>query len=319
MTSTGSVSIIMATYNRSHFIVETLKSIQAQTYSNWECLIIDDGSTDRTEDILKPILNEDNRFQYYKRTSNYKKGLPGSRNYGLDLAKGDYIVFFDDDDVVHPLCLEICLSVFSTNNDFFFCNYKKEAFFDKFDYSLIDLSKEYHIEITNNSLLEKVITQEIPFASCTVLWKKECFEKNGFNEDLMYAEEWECYQRILSNKFQGILIDKVLYYNRKHSNSNTGEFWKGDVLRVESQKNAIVLVVANLYEKNQLIPYLFKYLVNFAISFRDFKLVENIISITNPKLNVKLFYKLKYYLFPTWVLIMKTKKKLLKLNNLQNL
>src|SRR5690606_14550532 len=120
--------------------------------------------------------------------------------------------------------------------------------------------------------------------SCTVLWKKECFEKNVFNEDLMYAEEWECYQRILSNKFKGILINNVLYYNRKHANSNTGEFWKGNPVRLESQKKAIVLVISNLYKKHLLSSYLFKYLINYAISFRDFKLVENIISSTNPKL-----------------------------------
>ncbi|WP_395438870.1 glycosyltransferase family 2 protein [Gaetbulibacter aquiaggeris] len=291
----------MATYNRSHFIVEALKSIQIQTHTNWECLIIDDGSNDNTEEILEPILKEDNRFQYYKRPSTYKKGLPGSRNYGLGLGKGDYIIFFDDDDVVHPLCLEICLSVFNTVHDVSFCNYKKAAFFEKLDYDIIDRNKEYHFDITKDDLLENVVTQKIPFASCTVLWKKECFEKSVFNEDLMYAEEWECYQRILSNKFKGVVIDKVLYFNRKHANSNTGEFWKGDAVRVASKKKAMILVVSNLYKEQLLTPYLFKYLVNYAISFRDFKLVKNILNITNPKWYLKLFYKLKYYQFPVWV------------------
>ena len=313
------ISIIMATYNRAHFIVETLQSIQAQTHTNWECLIIDDGSTDKTAEILKSILKEDSRFQYHKRTPNYKKGLPGSRNYGLDLAKGNYIIFFDDDDIVHPLCLEISLSVFNMINDISFCNYKKEAFFETFNYNLIDNSKEFHLEIANNDLLENVITQKIPFASCTVLWKKDCFEEHTFNEDLMYAEEWECYQRILSNNPKGVIIDKVLYYNRKHANSNTGEFWKGDAVRVASQKKAITLVVSNLHKKQLLTPYLFKYLVNYAISFRDFKLVKNILNITNAKLNVKILFKLKYQLFPAWILTTKVKKRLLKLNILQNL
>ena len=70
----------MATYNRAQYIMESIKSIQDQTLEDWECLIVDDGGTDNTEDILKPLLNEDKRFRYFKRTSKYQKGLPGSRN-----------------------------------------------------------------------------------------------------------------------------------------------------------------------------------------------------------------------------------------------
>ena len=296
------VTIILATFNRAHFIIETLKSIQAQTYINWECLIIDDGSTDAIEEVLKPILKEDNRFKYYKRLPNYKKGLPGSRNYGLKIAKGDYIIFFDDDDIVHPLCLEIGLSVFKNIENSSFCNFKKEAFLEDFNYSSIDSDKEFNLEITKDDLLKNVIIQKIPFASCTVLWKKECFKENVFNEDLMYAEEWECYQRILSNKPNGVLIDKVLYYNRKHDKSNTSEFWRNSEVRVNSKKEAIKLVVNNLYKKDMLTPYLYKYLVNFAISFRDFKLVKDILKITDPNMRLRLLYIIKYYLFPFWVL-----------------
>ena len=301
----------MATYNRAHFIVETLKSIQAQTYTNWECLIIDDGSTDNTLEVLEPILTADDRIKYFTRSPSYGKGLSGSRNYGLDLAKGDYIIFFDDDDVVHPLCLEICLSVFNTVHDVSFCNYRKQAFFEKFDYNLIDKNEEFHFEITKDDLLENAITQKKPFASCTVLWKKECFEKNVFNEDLMYAEEWECYQRILSNKCKGVIIDKVLYYNRKHDKSNTGEFWKGDKVRVDSRKEAIKLVVENLYNKKLLTPSLFKYLINYAISFRDFKLVNNIFKISNIGKTERLYYMFKFYMYPIWIYYKNAKKKLI--------
>ena len=313
---TQKVSIIMATYNRAHFIVETIQSIQAQTFQNWECLIIDDGSTDTTTQVLEPILKEDHRFQYHKRPSNYKKGLPASRNYGLNLAKGDSIIFFDDDDIVHPLCLEICLSIFSDFSEITFCNYKKQSFSGEFNYSSIENNREFNFELTKDDLLDHVITQTLPIASCTVLWKRECFTETVFNEDLMYAEEWECYQRILSEKFKGIIIDKVLYFNRKHPISNTGEFWKGDAVRVASQKKAIALVMNNLHNKRLLTPYLFKYLVNYAISFRDFKLVKNILNITNQKLNIKLYYSLKYYMFPVWVLAIKSKKKLKIKHNL---
>ena len=68
------VSIIMATYNRAHFIVETLLSIQNQVFKDWECIIIDDGSTDNTYEIVKPILDIDTRFKFFNRENSYKKG-----------------------------------------------------------------------------------------------------------------------------------------------------------------------------------------------------------------------------------------------------
>jgi glycosyltransferase involved in cell wall biosynthesis len=118
----------MATYNRAHFIEETLCSIQNQSFSNWECLIIDDGSKDKTVEVLKPYLDKDDRFQYIKRSSKYKKGLPGCRNMGLDLAEGDYIIFFDDDDIVHPQLLELCIKEFKERN-IDYCRYERRVFF----------------------------------------------------------------------------------------------------------------------------------------------------------------------------------------------
>ena len=122
------VTIIMATYNRAHFIVETLVSIQKQTFQEWECLIIDDGGTDNTKEVIAPILEKDNRFKFHVRPSNYQKALPGCRNYGLDLAKGAFIIFFDDDDIPHPQNLEVCVSELSTSKNIYFCKYERKIF-----------------------------------------------------------------------------------------------------------------------------------------------------------------------------------------------
>ena len=88
------ISIIMATYNRAHFIKESLDSILNQSYENWECIIIDDGGMDNTAEVIDPILEGDSRFKFFQREKKYIKGLPGCRNMGLDLSVGDYIVFF---------------------------------------------------------------------------------------------------------------------------------------------------------------------------------------------------------------------------------
>jgi GalNAc5-diNAcBac-PP-undecaprenol beta-1,3-glucosyltransferase len=117
----------MATYNRAHFIVETLLSIQNQDFKEWECIIIDDGGTDDTKDIIKVILDNDIRFRFLTRDKRYKKGLPGCRNCGLDKAKGEYIIFFDDDDIVHPQNLSISLNCLETSKKDF-CHYAKSPF-----------------------------------------------------------------------------------------------------------------------------------------------------------------------------------------------
>ena len=302
------VTIVMATYNRAHFIVETLKSIQNQTYSEFECLIIDDGGADNTLEVITPILNKDLRFKFLKRTYNYKKGLPGCRNYGIDSAQGDYIIFFDDDDIVHPQNLELCVKELEQEK-FSFCRYERAVFFNDFDYSF-DYSKIYSsFEITINDV-EKLLNHKLPFNSCAVMWKRECFEKNRFIEHLMYAEEWELYSRILSSGAKGISINKCLFYGRKHPNSNTGEFFQNNSVRRVSQADAVVLVVQNLKEKQLLTNSLIHYLITVSIGFKEYNLFNRILRILDLGLLEELKWKLFYIYYPLRLPIYKIKKKI---------
>ena len=92
------VSIIIPTFNRAQFIGEALDSVLSQTYAHWECIIVDDGSTDNTSEVLSAYCLKDKRFQYFKRPSHWPKGANGSRNYGISKSKGVYFAFCDDDD-----------------------------------------------------------------------------------------------------------------------------------------------------------------------------------------------------------------------------
>jgi glycosyltransferase involved in cell wall biosynthesis len=94
------VSIIIPTYNRAHLLGETLDSVLAQTYTYWECFIVDDGSTDNTEQFVRSYCERDKRFQFYKRPENRPKGANACRNYGFELSKGEYMNWFDDDDIM---------------------------------------------------------------------------------------------------------------------------------------------------------------------------------------------------------------------------
>lgn len=301
------VTIIMATYNRAHFIVETLKSIQKQSITNWECLIIDDGGTDNTIEIITPILNQDNRFQFLKRPNSYNKGLPGCRNYGLDLAKGECVIFFDDDDIVHPDNLKMGLEVVEKNNTDF-CHYQKLSF--EMEKPILETHPIAMVKSLTKADIKEVVTQKIGLASCTVMWKKHCFDTIRFNENLLYAEEWECYSRIISENFKGIIISNVLYYNRKHPNSNTGEFYRNNAVRRESYTKAILLMVQNLKEKQLLSYSLIRYFVSISNDFAEYNLCENILSVLDLPTFEKLKWQLFYFTLPLRMSLHKLKKRL---------
>lgn len=98
------VSIITPTYNCARFIVETIQSVQAQTYQNWEMIISDDCSTDNTREVIAPFLENDARIKYICNTQN--SGAAITRNDALKVAKGRWIAFLDSDDVWLPEKLE---------------------------------------------------------------------------------------------------------------------------------------------------------------------------------------------------------------------
>lgn len=117
------VSIIMPSYNTSKFIVKTIESVQAQTYSNWELLIVDDCSTDNTDEIVKPFLL-DHRIHYLKNEKN--SGAALSRNRALRNAKGRWIAFLDSDDLWKPEKLDKQIKFMSNNGyAFSYTNYSE--------------------------------------------------------------------------------------------------------------------------------------------------------------------------------------------------
>lgn len=299
------VTIIMATYNRAHLIVEALESVMAQSLKDWECLIIDDGGTDNTKETISTILKHDTRFQFFERPKSYKKGLPGCRNYGLDIANGNFLIFFDDDDVVHPENLKKTVEVIESNN-VDFCHYQKLVY--QGEKNIFENTPTTIKQCLTKDDIEKVITQKIGLASCTVLWKKECFDTIRFNENLLYAEEWECYSRIISENYKGIIINNVLYYNRKHFISNTGEFNSNDPIRRASYTKAVLLVIKNLKENQLLSRALKRYFITISVDFKEFNLFRDILKSFELSTFEKLSWRLFYVTFPFRLELYRIKK-----------
>lgn len=303
----GLISIILATFNREDFILDALKSIQNQTYTNFECIIIDDGSTDNTSRVIIPIL-EDSRFKYYNRNVLYNKGLSGCRNYGLDLAKGNYISFCDDDDIMHPQNLEICINHLKSSS-YSFVHFKKKSFTSTLPE--IKLLKRIKTEDTldSNDIFE-IISHKTGLASCTVMWKYNSIGKERFDENLMFAEELELYTRIISKGHSGLIIDEYLYFNKKHSNSNTGEFWSGNRVRQESLILSYKSIFYNLSVKGIVTYKIAKFFIWQSFILNNKSLYNYIIKSKTQNFVGQLRLKLVYHLAPAVQYFLIFKKKL---------
>jgi len=118
-TRLGKVSIITPTFNRGHTISETLLSLQQQSYPFWECIVVDDGSTDNTSALLHTFASSDSRITFRERTRQ-PKGACTCRNIGVEVASGEFVMFLDSDDVLAPHCLQQRVEAFATapDNDF---------------------------------------------------------------------------------------------------------------------------------------------------------------------------------------------------------
>ena len=128
------VSIITPTFNSANFIAETIKSVQNQSYSNWEMILIDDGSIDNTEEIILSLIENDTRIQFYKLNQN--SGPAVARNKGIEKATGTYMTFIDADDIWFPNFIEISIkTIQETGIPFVFSSYKRSNEMLEFVYS----------------------------------------------------------------------------------------------------------------------------------------------------------------------------------------
>ena len=124
------ISIVIPTFNNADYIGETLNSVINQTYINWECIIVDDGSTDNSELIIQQYCTKDSRFKYFKRPENKIKGPSSSRNFGIEKANADFIIFLDADDLITKECLEDRILFAQQNPNYDFWIFKTKIFKD---------------------------------------------------------------------------------------------------------------------------------------------------------------------------------------------
>lgn len=200
------ISIVVPAYNREKIIVNTLKSIQQQSFQDWECLVVDDSSLDNTHEVVRDFIKNDARFLIL--SNNRKKGAQGARNTGVLASKGEYIVFFDSDDQMHPDFLEkVYRKINDDNTDI--CG----SFL-----SLIDTSGNTIGAVTWKGygyLHGDLIRGKTYFCNdSTLIRKQKLLDIGLLDEDCPSYQEWETHIRLSKISTYTTVEEKLVDYYR---------------------------------------------------------------------------------------------------------
>lgn len=253
------VSIIIPTYNRENTILRAVNSVINQTYTNWELIIIDDGSTDNTKEIIKPCLIDKRIIYYYQKN----KGVCAARNYGISKASGEYIALLDSDDEFLERKLELQLKeMLDTNIDFSLSNCFKV--FDGQNTKIINVQCSFFP--TKNEFL----CGKIPLSASLMVFKKKISYEFLFDEDLPATNDFDFLLRVLTKykcifiKNHVVKIHRTLNYNRISTNYK---------IKIDSFKKVIKKIDDNEYnlldKEKQIV------LETFFFNIGLFSLLEN--------------------------------------------
>ena len=265
------VSIIIPTYNRAHLIGETLDSVLAQTYQNWECIIVDDGSSDNTDEVVGAYVEKDSRFKYFHRPEEHLPGGNGARNFGFKISKGEYVNWFDSDDLMHPQKLEIQLRLLKeTNKNFCVC---QTMVFEGTVDNQLGLRKP---NIISEDPFNDFVQSKIKWLTQAPIVKSDFLKNNNliFLETLKRAQEYDFFSRLLYLDIDYCFTNKALVYLRSHEVQISSETYNSEknfsvfraslsILKSSSyklNKNSEIILINNLFNR-----------LFIALSHKDFK------------------------------------------------
>jgi len=210
------ISIIVPCYNQAHFLNECLSSVMKQTYTNWECIIVNDGSTDSTPQVAKKWVIKEKRYKYISKSNG---GLSNARNTGIEKAKGDYFLFLDSDDIILPEKLKQSIDLLQNENtDVVITNFLRlKGNTKKVKKAFCILKKKY---FTYENILLKW-DSKFTFPPHCILISRKILGTCRFNEKLKAKEDWVMWLNIFEKKPKVSFINKALVYYRIHSKNMT--------------------------------------------------------------------------------------------------
>lgn len=252
------VSVIIPVYNAASFIERCLGSVRAQTYSGWEAICVDDGSTDGSVSLLRTLASEDGRI---KVISKENEGVSVARNVGVKAAQGDFICFLDSDDFLHPQTFEICLSFISKENPDLVCyTYNKKYRTSTLIKNLLGLPEKKYVSYPKYTVgkIEYRLTEDIfhfateysrpDLPSSERRWAVKhcqpwrCLYRRGVVEGISFIpgiiyEDFPWWGEVLLNVKKAVILNLPLYYY--YPNKKSFIMAADQEFRIQSLKKAI--------------------------------------------------------------------------------
>ena len=268
----GLISIITASYNYQDYIKETIESVLAQTYSNWEMIIVDDGSTDDSVNVIKSYCEKDSRIKLFQHDNGVNKGLSETVKLGIEKSTSDWIVFLESDDTITPDYLEEKIQVIQETPDVEFIFNGINCFGDEERISsMSDYFNEQNKAIKNHKnpdnylrVFEKI--NVVPTFSCIML-KKKLFDDIDFNSPHRASLDWYLWVQIAKNhdfyymdkQLTNWRMHKSSYINSKNNSKDIIQF-KLEILKIIYYgKNKLLYFLRSLkYIREQIIRIHFK-------------------------------------------------------------
>ena len=217
------VSVIVPCYNMEKYLDNCFKSLINQTYKNLEIIFVNDGSTDKTLDLLRKWRGEE-RLNFTL-INQENKGLSATRNVGLRKATGDYIYFLDPDDIIFPTLIEELVNMLEDDKyDYSYCEYMRVKDGKKYeDFNFKNKKGKFTI-LNKTETLKRFLVHNLRWCVWNKLFKANIIKDNNifFQEDCRYGEDtYFCFEYFKHMTKPGILTDKVLYYYTQRKSSLT--------------------------------------------------------------------------------------------------
>ena len=226
---TALISVIVPVYNVAQYLEKSIASIQQQTYKNLEIILVDDGATDESGRLCEQIAEQDERVLVYHKEN---EGLSQARNDGLKQAHGDYVIFIDSDDYIHPeMIASLYQQLIKEDADVSSCgvmnvyaNSESPQTENKDDYFVCD---------TETFLREYLIGEKIPGTICNKLIKKEIATQLSFPKGLIYEDAYYHFDLIKVAKKYVVNTKPYYYYFHRGDSITTKPYEKKDLAYID--------------------------------------------------------------------------------------
>jgi glycosyltransferase involved in cell wall biosynthesis len=210
------VSVIIPVYNTELFLEDCLNSVLAQTFSDFEIIAVDDGSTDNSAAIVEQFAAKDNRIVIIHQEN---KGLSEARNTGIKAACGNWITFVDSDDMLAPRFLQKLLDAAKQNNASIACS-DKQLFWKDSEIANGETATTQAIALSPEKALERALYQkEGPdYSAWSKLYDAQIWQSRRFTPGI-YFEDMDCIPQVLLEAKKVAFVPEPLYLNRRHNTS----------------------------------------------------------------------------------------------------